>query len=172
VHLEVLVPLSEFITLFSSSSVIVSCAYRVSVQTGGSTTIPCHYGQKYKTHVKYWCIGYDLHSCSPVIRTDSTKSTDKASISDDINQLTITVTMTDLGTEDSGRYWCAVEINGGPDVRTGLFHLSVSPGKISATLPYDYMTGVLVSFTGITIIVQVDMRNVGICLLFVGWTLV
>uniref|UniRef100_A0A8C8JV64 Immunoglobulin domain-containing protein n=1 Tax=Oncorhynchus tshawytscha TaxID=74940 RepID=A0A8C8JV64_ONCTS len=102
-------------------------AYRVSVQTGGSTTIPCHYGQKYKTHVKYWCIGYYLHSCSPVIRTDSTKSTDKTSISDDINQLTITVTMTDLGTEDSGRYWCAVEINGVSDVRTGLFHLSVIP---------------------------------------------
>ena len=63
--------------------------------------------------------------------------------------------MTDLGTEDSGRYWCAVEINGGPDVRTGLFHLSVTPGKMSATLPYDHMTGVLVSFTCIT------MRNVG-----------
>nr|XP_023840349.2 uncharacterized protein LOC111961919 [Salvelinus alpinus] len=57
--------------------------------------------------------------------------------------------MTDLEPEDSGRYWCAVEINGVPDVWTEQFQLSVSAVKIPATLPYDYMTGVLVSFTAL-----------------------
>uniref|UniRef100_A0AAZ3NVM3 Immunoglobulin domain-containing protein n=1 Tax=Oncorhynchus tshawytscha TaxID=74940 RepID=A0AAZ3NVM3_ONCTS len=135
------------------------CAYRVSVQTGGSTTIPCHYVQKYKTHVKYLCKGDHLYSCSPVVPADPPKT--KASVFDDINQLTMTVTMTDLEPEDSGRYFCAVEVNGGINVRAEWFHLSVIPGKIPATLPHDYMTGVLVTFTGIT------MRNVGVCLLSV-----
>uniref|UniRef100_A0A4W5NPL1 Immunoglobulin domain-containing protein n=1 Tax=Hucho hucho TaxID=62062 RepID=A0A4W5NPL1_9TELE len=106
----------------------LSGAYHVSVKTGGSTTIPIPYHQEYKTLVKYCCKGYYLHSCSPVVLTDTPKSTYKASISDDINQLTITVTMTDLEPEDSGRYRCAVEINGGSNVSTGLFHLSVTPG--------------------------------------------
>uniref|UniRef100_A0A673WA70 Ig-like domain-containing protein n=1 Tax=Salmo trutta TaxID=8032 RepID=A0A673WA70_SALTR len=141
-------------------SVVSTGAYRVSVKTGGSTTIPCHYDLKYKTHVKYLCKLDYLKRCSP-------DGTAKASVSDDINQLTMTVTMTDLEPEDSGRYYCAVEVNGGQDVRAEWFHLSVIPGKIPATLPYDYMTGVLVTFTDITIIVQVEMRTVGICLLSV-----
>ncbi|XP_055730003.1 uncharacterized protein LOC129818284, partial [Salvelinus fontinalis] len=150
-------------------SVVVSTgAYRVSVKTGGSTTIPCHYVQKYKTNVKYLCKVDYLKRCSPDVHT---KSINKASISHDINQQTFTVTMTDLEPEDSGRYWCAVETNGGPDVRTEWIDLSVTAGKIPATLPYDYMTGVLVSFTDVTIIVQVDMRNVGICLLSILYTL-
>ncbi|XP_013999463.1 CMRF35-like molecule 8 [Salmo salar] len=39
----------------------------------------------------------------------------------------MTVTMTDLEPEDSGRYYCAVEVNGGQDVRAEWFHLSVIP---------------------------------------------
>ncbi|CAB1318980.1 unnamed protein product [Coregonus sp. 'balchen'] len=121
--------------VYSSLALHHTGAYRVSVKTGGSSTIPCPYHQEYKTHVKYLCKIDDLQRCSPVVHAEPPKSTDKASISDYINQLTVTVTMTDLEPEDSGR-------------------------KSPATLTYDYMTGVLVSFTGITIIVQVDMRNV------------
>uniref|UniRef100_A0A4W5LKX4 Immunoglobulin V-set domain-containing protein n=1 Tax=Hucho hucho TaxID=62062 RepID=A0A4W5LKX4_9TELE len=72
-------------------SVVSSGAYRVSLKTGGSTTIPCRYDLKYKT----------LH-------TDPRKSVDNATISDDINQNTFTVTMTDLEPEDSEHYWCAL----------------------------------------------------------------
>ncbi|CAB1318989.1 unnamed protein product, partial [Coregonus sp. 'balchen'] len=102
-------------------------AYSVSVKTGGSITIPCRYDQKYKTHVKYWCKGYYFNSCSPVVRTYPPNGTAKASISDDINQLTFTVTMTDLGSEDTEWYCCAVEINVGADVRIEGFHLFVTP---------------------------------------------
>uniref|UniRef100_A0A8C7SM46 Ig-like domain-containing protein n=1 Tax=Oncorhynchus mykiss TaxID=8022 RepID=A0A8C7SM46_ONCMY len=115
-------------------------AYRVSVKTGGSITIPCRYDLRYKTHVKYLCEVDYFQRCFPDVHS---KSINKASISHYINKQTFTVTMTDLRTEDSGSYRCAVEINGGSDVIIKRFHLSVTPGKMSATLPYDYMTGVL-----------------------------
>ncbi|XP_071001002.1 CMRF35-like molecule 5 isoform X2 [Oncorhynchus clarkii lewisi] len=114
--------LSLLLLIFSRLSV----AYRVSVKTGGSTTIPCRYDLKYKTHVKYWCKEDNLYRCSPYIRTDIPKSTAKALISDDINQQTFTLNMTDLEPEDSGRYWCVVEINGGSDVGIEQFNLSVN----------------------------------------------
>uniref|UniRef100_A0A4W5KIH1 Immunoglobulin domain-containing protein n=1 Tax=Hucho hucho TaxID=62062 RepID=A0A4W5KIH1_9TELE len=111
------------------------CAYRVSVKTGGSITIPCRYDLKYKNNVKYLCKVGHLKICSPDVHTDPFKSIDKASISHDINKQTFTVTMTDLGTEDSGHYQCAVEINGRSDAIIERFQLSVTPGKILATLP-------------------------------------
>ncbi|XP_029514831.1 CMRF35-like molecule 8 isoform X2 [Oncorhynchus nerka] len=103
----------------------LSGAYRVSVKTGGSITIPCPYNLRYKTHVKYLCKVDYLHRCSPDVHS---KSINKASISHYINKQTFTVTMTDLTTEDSGRYRCVVEINGGIDVIIKRFQLSVIPG--------------------------------------------
>uniref|UniRef100_A0A673WHE3 Ig-like domain-containing protein n=1 Tax=Salmo trutta TaxID=8032 RepID=A0A673WHE3_SALTR len=129
-------------------SVVSTGAYRVSVKTGGSTTIPCRYDLKYKTNVKYLCKEDYLKRCSPDVHT---KSIDKASVYDDTNKQTFTVTMSDLEPEDYGRYWCAVEIIGGSNVIIEKFQLFVTTGKILATIPYDYMTGVLVTFTGFTI---------------------
>lgn len=112
----------------------LSTVSHVSVQTGGSITIPCSYDQYYINHVKYWCKGYGWTICSSVVRTDHPKSTDRASISDDIAQKVFTVIMTDLEPEDSNTYRCVVEINGGTDSMIQLFYLSVTPGKIPATL--------------------------------------
>eukprot|EP00063_Salmo_salar_P024605 XP_013999440.1 PREDICTED: uncharacterized protein LOC106571187 [Salmo salar] len=119
----------------------LSVAYRVSVKTGSSTTIPCHYVQTYKTHVKYLCKGNHLYGCSPVVHADFPKSTDNSSICD-INQQNITLTMTDLEPEDSGRYYCAVEVNGGQDVWTEWFHLSVTPGTPELYVDQQEVTGV------------------------------
>ncbi|CAB1318988.1 unnamed protein product [Coregonus sp. 'balchen'] len=132
-------------------------AYRVSVKTRGSITIPCHYDQEYKTHVKYWCKGNYFQRCSPVVRTDPPKSTDKASISDDINQRTFTVNMTDLEPEDSGRYWCAVEVYGEPDVRIERFHLSVTPGNPELYVDQQEVTGV----EGGSVIVKCYYSDIG-----------
>ncbi|CAB1318990.1 unnamed protein product [Coregonus sp. 'balchen'] len=121
---------------------ILLLIFCVSVKTGGSITIPCPYHQEYKTHVKYWCKGYYFNSCSPVVRTYLPKSTAKASISDDINQLTFTVTMTDLGSEDSEWYCCAVVINGLPHVWTNWFQLSVTPGTPELYVDQQEVTGV------------------------------
>ncbi|XP_034148656.1 polymeric immunoglobulin receptor isoform X2 [Esox lucius] len=96
----------------------------LDVQTGGSITIPCHYDQKYIRYVKYWCKGsWDF--CKYAARTDKTMGT-KTSISDDLIRRVFTVTMTVLTPADSDYYWCAVEINKGPDIRIQRFYLSVT----------------------------------------------
>ncbi|KAK6293817.1 hypothetical protein J4Q44_G00361430 [Coregonus suidteri] len=120
----------------------VSAVRRVSVQAGGSITIPCHYDQYYKNHVKYWCKGYDWSRCSSLVRSDHPKSSGNASISDDINQRVFTVTMTDLEPEDSKTYRCVVEINGGPDIGIQRFYLSVTPGTPELYVDQQEVTAV------------------------------
>uniref|UniRef100_A0A4W5LKX8 Ig-like domain-containing protein n=1 Tax=Hucho hucho TaxID=62062 RepID=A0A4W5LKX8_9TELE len=149
---EMASPLSLLLLVFSR----LSGAYRASVKTGGSTTITCQYIQEYKTHVKYLCKRGSFKSCSSVERTDPPKSTGKISISDDINQRTFTVTMTDLEPEDSGYYWCAVEINGANDW-TGWFYLSVTPGTPELYVDQQEVTGV----EGGSVIVNCYYRNTG-----------
>ncbi|XP_024237319.1 uncharacterized protein LOC112220012 isoform X2 [Oncorhynchus tshawytscha] len=126
--------LSILLLIFSRHS----GAYRVSVKTGGSITIPCRYDLRYKTHVKYLCKVHYFQRCFPGVHS---KSINKASISHYIKQ-TFTVTMTDLRTEDSGRYRCAVEINGGSDVIIKSFHLSVIPGTPELYVDQQEVTGV------------------------------
>uniref|UniRef100_A0A4W5PVC7 Ig-like domain-containing protein n=1 Tax=Hucho hucho TaxID=62062 RepID=A0A4W5PVC7_9TELE len=138
-------------------SVVSTGAYRVSVKTGGSITIPCRYDLKYKNNVKYLCKVGHLQICSPDVQTDHFKSIDKASVSHDINKQTFTVTMTDLGTEDSGRYWCAVEINGGSDVMIERFQLSVTAGTPELYVDQQEVTGV----EGGSVIVKCYYRNTG-----------
>ncbi|XP_045069346.1 polymeric immunoglobulin receptor-like [Coregonus clupeaformis] len=121
---------------------VLSAARHVSVQTGGSITIPCHYDQYYINHVKYWCKGYNWISCSTLVRSDHPNSSGNASISDDINQRVFTVTMTDLEPEDSKTYRCVVEINGGPDIRIQWFYLSVTPGTPELYVDQQEVTGV------------------------------
>ncbi|XP_064870952.1 uncharacterized protein LOC135559575 isoform X2 [Oncorhynchus nerka] len=130
--------LSILLLIFSR----LSGAYRVSVKTGDSITIPCAYDHYYIKHSKYLCKGDHFDSCSHAVHAKPPKGTAKASVFDDINQLTMTVTMTDLEPEDSGRYYCAVEVNGGPDVRAEWFHLSVIPGTPELYVDQQEVTGV------------------------------
>ncbi|XP_045075433.1 CMRF35-like molecule 3 isoform X2 [Coregonus clupeaformis] len=111
----------------------VSAVRYVSVQTGGSITIPCSYDLNHINHVKYWCKGLLWHGCSYVVRTDHPKISGKASISDDINKRIFTMTMTNLKSRDSENYRCVVEINGGPDIRIQWFYLSVTPANQAPT---------------------------------------
>nr|XP_040034930.1 uncharacterized protein LOC120820825 isoform X4 [Gasterosteus aculeatus aculeatus] len=100
----------------------------VSVKAGGSISIPCLYSSQYTNHVKYLCKGYDWISCTYQVKTNEKNST-KFSISDDKIQKIFTVTVNELTNGDS-YYWCAVEINDGPDDRD-YFHLSVTTGTRS-----------------------------------------
>uniref|UniRef100_A0AAZ3RU43 Ig-like domain-containing protein n=1 Tax=Oncorhynchus tshawytscha TaxID=74940 RepID=A0AAZ3RU43_ONCTS len=133
------------IVLYSNLNVFcvdMSTGRHVSVQTGGSITIPCSYDQYYINHVKYWCKGYGWTHCSSVVRTDHPKSTDRASISDDITQKVFTVIMTDLEPDDSNTYRCVVEINGGTDSMIQLLYLSVTPGTPELYVDQQEVTGV------------------------------
>ncbi|XP_026212593.1 CMRF35-like molecule 3 [Anabas testudineus] len=100
-------------------------ASKVTVKAGDSITTPCLYDSQYINNVKYLCKGYYWSSCIYAVRTDQPHSSSKFSISDDKMKRLVTVTIKDATDEDTGYYWCAVEINGGSDNR-GLFHLSVN----------------------------------------------
>uniref|UniRef100_A0A3B3RXI1 Immunoglobulin domain-containing protein n=1 Tax=Paramormyrops kingsleyae TaxID=1676925 RepID=A0A3B3RXI1_9TELE len=94
-----------------------------------SVTIPCFYGDGYKTHVKYWCRGRLWYSCPPIVHSDSPQE-GKESIRDDPDQRVFTVTMNSLTAGDSGYYSCGVKISGGSDVGDQVY-LSVTDGKMS-----------------------------------------
>uniref|UniRef100_A0A3B3SMR4 Ig-like domain-containing protein n=1 Tax=Paramormyrops kingsleyae TaxID=1676925 RepID=A0A3B3SMR4_9TELE len=107
----------------------VSTVSRVSVQRGGSVTIPCFYEDRYETHVKYWCRGYNVSSCSPIVHSDSPQE-GKVSIRDDPNQQVFTVTINNLTAGDSGYYSCGVKISEGSDIPV---HINVSQTTTART---------------------------------------
>ncbi|XP_073767527.1 polymeric immunoglobulin receptor-like 2.4 isoform X3 [Danio rerio] len=84
----------------------------LTVQTGGSVVIPCFYDKRYAEYKKYWCFYKtdSYRSCSILAYTNETKG--KASVIDYPDQSFFTVTMRNLQHEDTGYYWCAVEIGG------------------------------------------------------------
>uniref|UniRef100_A0A3B3RBT7 Ig-like domain-containing protein n=1 Tax=Paramormyrops kingsleyae TaxID=1676925 RepID=A0A3B3RBT7_9TELE len=108
----------------------VSSVRRVTVQSGGSVTIPCLYEDRYKNHMKYWCKGDDGQSCTSIVRTDFPQKKGDVSIRDDPEQQVFTVTMNNLKIEDNDTYWCRVEISGHSDDGEWVT-LSVSDGKMS-----------------------------------------
>ncbi|KAJ8336564.1 hypothetical protein SKAU_G00377840 [Synaphobranchus kaupii] len=97
--------------LLSGSHGDVSTVKDMTVLEGRSVTVPCHYEPQYARHVKYWCRGAVRSFCSNLARTDTAPPAEgKVSIADDPAQQVFTVTMSDLQEEDSGWYWCGVEV--------------------------------------------------------------
>ncbi|XP_036373681.1 CMRF35-like molecule 3 [Megalops cyprinoides] len=101
---------------------------RLSVQMGGSVTIPCLYDQEYIYHVKYWCSGGDWNICKTLVRTDSPRIAGDVLIIDSPAQKVFTVTMRNLQEGDSGYYWCGVDIRGGADYGAYLY-LTITRGS-------------------------------------------
>lgn len=94
----------------------------MSVETGGSVSIPCQYESEYKSNVKYLCRGSPWHSCSVKIKTDQANSS-KYLIFDDKSQRIVTFTIENLELVDSGVYWCSIDKTGIDDKKQ--FQLSV-----------------------------------------------
>ncbi|KAI4884204.1 hypothetical protein NFI96_017789, partial [Prochilodus magdalenae] len=92
---------------------------QLSLQTGGTVTIPCHYDMKYIHHKKYWCFDakHAFNYCKIQAYGNNTKN--RVTVSDYPAQSLFTVTMRDLRSADTGTYWCVVEIGGlmEPDVK-------------------------------------------------------
>ncbi|KAL7382966.1 hypothetical protein ABVT39_002580 [Epinephelus coioides] len=103
----------------------ITTVRKVSVKAGASVIIPCLYDKRYINHVKGLCKGYHWNSCSYVVKTNQ-RNSGKFSISDDKSRRIFNVTIKDLTAKDTD-YWCAVEIDGGSDVRE-YFQLSVTRG--------------------------------------------
>ncbi|XP_039531996.1 CMRF35-like molecule 9 isoform X2 [Pimephales promelas] len=90
----------------------------VTIKTGGSVTIPCHYDEKNPPQKKYWYSVIDRSS-------NYTNTTEEnLSVIDHPDQSLFTVTMRNLENKHNGDYSCAVENEGKPTVTFEL-HLKV-----------------------------------------------
>uniref|UniRef100_A0A673CLJ5 Immunoglobulin domain-containing protein n=1 Tax=Sphaeramia orbicularis TaxID=375764 RepID=A0A673CLJ5_9TELE len=92
----------------------ISTVSYVTVEKGGSISIPCFYESKYTDNVKYLCKGCKWSGCTYEVKTNQYNST-KYWVSDDQNQGVVTWTINDLNEGDKGCYWCVMEMNQGPD---------------------------------------------------------
>ncbi|KAM4591649.1 polymeric immunoglobulin receptor-like isoform 2-T2 [Odontesthes bonariensis] len=133
-------PLSILLILTGTTGIhSITTAGKVSVKAGASISIPCLYSSQYRDHVKYLCEGYYWSSCSYATKTNQPQSSEKFSISDDKKQNIFTVTIKHL-TDRNTYYWCAVEIDGGSDVRQ-YFQLFVISGEPRVKVAHQEVTG-------------------------------
>nr|XP_055059801.1 polymeric immunoglobulin receptor-like [Misgurnus anguillicaudatus] len=98
----------------------VEC-WTTTVKTGGNVTIPCHYESKYTQRKKYWSYypSRDFYSSSILAYANETKG--NVSVFDHPDQSLFTVTMRNLQEQNTGTYWCAVEITGYWDVKEWIY---------------------------------------------------
>ncbi|XP_058614425.1 polymeric immunoglobulin receptor-like [Onychostoma macrolepis] len=87
--------------------------HRLTIQAGGSFTIPCHYDEEYKQQKKYWFSEIDE------IYKNTTEG--NLSIIDYPDQSLFTVSMRNLQNEDTGPYDCVVDIEEIPTVTYELY---------------------------------------------------
>ncbi|NXR72658.1 TRML4 protein, partial [Pycnonotus jocosus] len=105
---------------------------------GNTLTVKCPYtAQTENWHRKYWCLLTSDGTCESVAFTYSTKrgqSEDKrTTIEDDTHRKVVSITMTDLKTEDSGTYFCAIYQN--TFVRLKTISLNVFKVPTALSLP-------------------------------------
>ncbi|XP_051555225.1 CMRF35-like molecule 1 isoform X2 [Myxocyprinus asiaticus] len=95
--------------------------YLLSIQTGGSVTIPCHYDRKYTQQRKYW---YSSNNPSSIY-TNTTE--ENLSVIDYPDQSLFTLTMRNLQEKHNAYYCCAVETDEQPIMLVTNLYLYVLP---------------------------------------------
>uniref|UniRef100_A0A8C1SIL6 Si:ch211-9d9.8 n=1 Tax=Cyprinus carpio TaxID=7962 RepID=A0A8C1SIL6_CYPCA len=84
----------------------------LTVRTGGSLIIPCYYDKAYAEYKKYWCFDATATYSSCSILAYANEAKEKVSVIDHPDQSFFTLTLRNLQHEDTGAYWCAVEVGG------------------------------------------------------------
>ncbi|KAL0153715.1 hypothetical protein M9458_050993, partial [Cirrhinus mrigala] len=92
----------------------------ITIQTGGSVTIPCHYDKKYTPQRKYWYSEIDKN------KTYTNTTDENLSVIDYPDQSLFTVTMRNLQDNQTGSYYCFVE-TGEQSTLTYEPHLNIHP---------------------------------------------
>uniref|UniRef100_UPI00398F6619 uncharacterized protein n=1 Tax=Pristiophorus japonicus TaxID=55135 RepID=UPI00398F6619 len=104
---------------------------RVRGIVGRAITIECHYDQRYRSHVKYWCQGW-THQCSVVVTTNDQHGWGRrVSITDNQTAGIFVVTMKDLRSADAGWYSCGITESGSFDKR---FNIELQISHVSGAL--------------------------------------
>ncbi|XP_048054306.1 CMRF35-like molecule 5 [Megalobrama amblycephala] len=92
---------------------VVACEMKILTFTayeGGKVEIRCPYESEYETYKKYLCRGecWRVYK-DKVVESGSAAKDERFSLTDNTMTHIFTVTITDLRTEDQGKYWCAVK---------------------------------------------------------------
>ncbi|XP_067296726.1 CMRF35-like molecule 3 isoform X1 [Pseudorasbora parva] len=95
--------------IFVFSPVVVGDPETVIGHRGERVDIRCPYDSGYEANPKYFCRGDCLLPNKVIIKSGSPAKDERFSLTDNTTARVFTVTITDLRTEDAGRYWCAVE---------------------------------------------------------------
>ncbi|XP_048051285.1 CMRF35-like molecule 3 [Megalobrama amblycephala] len=101
----------DVLLLFSSicTAVVVGAPDTVTGHRGERVEIRCSYESGYKSNSKYFCKGECLLSDNIMVESGSPAKDERFSLTDDTTNRVFTVSITDLRTEDQGKYWCAVK---------------------------------------------------------------
>ncbi|XP_057187454.1 CMRF35-like molecule 3 [Triplophysa rosa] len=96
--------------LFSCiNTAVVGAPVLVTGHRGETVHITCPYESGYETNKKYLCKGKCGFRNKVIIVESGSPAKDKRfSLIDDTTARVFTVTITDLRTEDEGKYWCGV----------------------------------------------------------------
>ncbi|XP_059410864.1 CMRF35-like molecule 7 [Carassius carassius] len=97
--------------VFSSiSTAVVGAPETVRGHRGERLDIRCSYESGYESNSKYFCKGECVFGFRDIIiKSGSPAEDERFSLTDDTTARVFTVSITDLRTEDTGRYWCGVE---------------------------------------------------------------
>ncbi|KAG9278706.1 polymeric immunoglobulin receptor-like [Astyanax mexicanus] len=106
----------------------------VTLPPGKNVIIPCKYKDANIQHKKYWCYhsGGEFRYCK--IQAYANKTAGRVTVTDYPDQNLFTVTMRNLKTEDSGWYWCAVEIRQRTDVTVEAFQITVTSDPVVSVM--------------------------------------
>ncbi|XP_039531994.1 polymeric immunoglobulin receptor-like isoform X2 [Pimephales promelas] len=97
----------------------------VTIKTGGSVTIPCHYDEKNPPQKKYW------HSDIDQSKIYTNTREENLSVIDHPDQSLFTVTMRNLQNKHNGDYSCVVETDGKLTVTYELYLMVQSAPDVS-----------------------------------------
>uniref|UniRef100_A0A673FRZ2 Immunoglobulin domain-containing protein n=1 Tax=Sinocyclocheilus rhinocerous TaxID=307959 RepID=A0A673FRZ2_9TELE len=91
-------------------SAVVGDPETVIGHRGERVDIRCRYEAGYESDSKYFCKGACIFGFRKImVKSGSSAEDERFSLTDDTTARVFTVSITDLRTEDTGRYWCAVE---------------------------------------------------------------
>ncbi|XP_059410866.1 protein CD300H-like [Carassius carassius] len=103
----------SFLLLWSCTHIAVVVAHTPIVgHRGERLDIRCSYESGYESKSKYFCKGGCIFGFKDIIiKSGSPAEDERFSLTEDTTARVFTVSITDLRTEDTGRYWCGVERN-------------------------------------------------------------
>ncbi len=92
-------------------SVVVAAPETVTGHRGERLDIRCRYEAGYESYSKYFCKGECKYVVNKniMIKSGSPAKDKRFSLTDNTTARVFTVSITDLRSEDEGRYWCAVK---------------------------------------------------------------